>query len=66
MLDQEAVGGAIVGVRLGLTDHSKDNAKLFSFSLDAEDMGRIQEVTKKSRDLRTAFGDCGGEYRRHA
>ena len=66
VLQQEAVGGAIVGIRLGYSDHVKDNLRLFSFALDDEDLERINAVTKKSRDLYAVFGDCGGEYRRRA
>lgn len=66
VLQQKAVGGAIVGVRLGLTDHVQDNRRLFSFVLDDADMEALKAVTKRSRDLRSVFGDCGGEYRRRA
>lgn len=64
VLQQRAVGGVIVGIRLGLSDHVSDNKRLFSFELDAEDMAHIAEVTRRSKDLRSVFGDCGGEYRR--
>jgi len=64
VLDQQAVGGAIVGVRLGLKEHLKDNRKVFSFKLDEQDLAAIKAVQSKSKDLMTAFGDCGGEYRR--
>lgn len=63
MLDQQAVGGAIVGVRLGLKEHIADNKRVFSFSLDAQDLAAIAAVQAKSKDLMTVFGDCGGEYR---
>ena len=63
VLDQEAVGGAIVGVRLGLKEHISDNKKVFSFALDADDIAAITAVQNKSKDLMTVFGDCGGEYR---
>ena len=64
VLDQQAVGGAIVGVRLGLKEHLKDNRKVFSFKLDEQDLAAIKAVQSKSKDLMSAFGDCGGEYRR--
>lgn len=35
-----AVAGAIVGTRLGLTDHSEDNRKVFALKLDDEDRSR--------------------------
>jgi aryl-alcohol dehydrogenase-like predicted oxidoreductase len=66
VLDQPAVGGAIVGVRLGMKGgklHLDDNRRVFSFSLDAEDRGAIAAVQAKSKDLIKVFGDCGGEYR---
>lgn len=63
VLDQQAVGGAIVGVRLGLKEHIADNKRVFSFALDKDDVGAIKAVQDKSRDLMTVFGDCGGEYR---
>ena len=63
VLDQQAVGGAIVGVRLGLKEHLEDNKKVFSFKLDNDDISAIAAVQGKSKDLMTVFGDCGGEYR---
>lgn len=63
ILDRPTVAGVIVGVRLGVREHRQENARVFSFSLDAEDHGRIGEVLKKSRDLFRLIGDCGDEYR---
>jgi aryl-alcohol dehydrogenase-like predicted oxidoreductase len=64
VLDQPAVGGAIVGIRLGLKEHLADNKRVFSFRLDDQDLAAIGAVQAKSKDLMNAFGDCGGEYRR--
>ncbi|WGV25659.1 aldo/keto reductase [Halotia branconii] len=64
ILDQPAVGGVIVGARLGVSEHIADNAQVFSFSLDAEDSDRIDAVSRQSRDLYEIIGDCGDEYRR--
>lgn len=64
VLEQPAVAGVIIGARLGISEHKADNARLFSFSLDAEDYGHIAEVTRRSRDLMQVIGDCGDEYRR--
>lgn len=64
ILQRPTVAGVIVGVRLGLTDHREDNARVFSFTLDQEDTESIQMVLAKSRDLYRAIGDCGDEYRR--
>lgn len=38
--DRPAVAGAIVGTRLGLTDHSEDNRRVFALKLDKEDLSR--------------------------
>eukprot|EP00607_Mallomonas_marina_P010737 CAMPEP_0182421776 /NCGR_PEP_ID=MMETSP1167-20130531/7268_1 /TAXON_ID=2988 /ORGANISM="Mallomonas Sp, Strain CCMP3275" /LENGTH=323 /DNA_ID=CAMNT_0024599247 /DNA_START=378 /DNA_END=1349 /DNA_ORIENTATION=+ len=64
VLDQPAVGGAIVGARLGLRSHVEDNKKIFSFALDETDRAVIETVRKKGNNLMNVFGDCGGEYRR--
>jgi aryl-alcohol dehydrogenase-like predicted oxidoreductase len=64
ILDQQAVAGVIIGVRLGVNDHFQDNQRVFSLSLDSDDGKRIKEVTAKSNDLFRAIGDCGDEYRR--
>ncbi len=64
ILDRPAVAGVIVGVRLGVTHHRADNARVFDFALDAEDHDRIAPVLDKSRDLYRLIGDCGDEYRR--
>jgi aryl-alcohol dehydrogenase-like predicted oxidoreductase len=64
ILDRPAVAGVIVGVRLGMSEHRADNARVFDLSLDAEDNACIQTVLAKSRDLYRLIGDCGDEYRR--
>ncbi|WP_413199708.1 aldo/keto reductase [Nostoc piscinale] len=64
ILDKPAVGGVIVGARLGVSEHIENNAKVFSFSLNQEDCDRIEQVSQKSRDLYKIIGDCGDEYRR--
>ena len=63
VLDRPAVAGVIIGTRLGLSEHRQDNARVFSFSLDKEDMEKIGAVTARSRDLYELIGDCGDEYR---
>ncbi|HEY9799190.1 MAG TPA: aldo/keto reductase [Leptolyngbyaceae cyanobacterium] len=63
ILDKPTVGGVIVGARLGVSEHIEDNAKVFSFSLDAEDSDRINTISSQSRDLYQVIGDCGDEYR---
>lgn len=64
ILDRPAVGGVIVGARLGISEHIQDNAKVFSFNLDADDLNQIEAVCSQSRDLFARIGDCGDEYRR--
>ncbi|KAK8641365.1 hypothetical protein V6N13_010774 [Hibiscus sabdariffa] len=64
ILDQTAVAGSMVGVRLGLSDHIQDTNAIFSLVLDEEDVGSIQEVSKRGKDLLRVIGDCGDEYRR--
>jgi len=63
ILDRPAVGGVIVGARLGVAEHLADNARVFDLHLDAEDRDRIEAVTRESRDLYQLIGDCGDEYR---
>ncbi|CAI0559577.1 unnamed protein product [Linum tenue] len=64
ILDQPAVAGSMVGVRLGLSEHVKDSNAVFALELDEEDVNSILEVSKKGRDLMEVIGDCGDEYRR--
>ncbi len=64
VLDRPAVAGVIVGARLGVAEHISDNARVFSFNLDDEDLGSIESVLVQSRDLYRIIGDCGDEYRR--
>jgi aryl-alcohol dehydrogenase-like predicted oxidoreductase len=63
ILDRPAVAGAIVGARLGVTDHIADNSRVFGFALEAGDVAAIDQVLAKSRDLMQLIGDCGDEYR---
>ena len=64
ILGRPKVAGVIIGVRLGVTDHRTDNARVFDLTLDTEDQDRIESVLNKSRDLYRLIGDCGAEYRR--
>ncbi len=63
ILDRPAVAGVIVGTRLGVAQHIDDNARVFGFALDGEDLASIAGVLEKSRDLMKVIGDCGDEYR---
>ncbi|XP_015950237.1 flagellar radial spoke protein 5 isoform X1 [Arachis duranensis] len=64
ILDQPAVGGSMVGVRLGLSDHVEDCNAIFSLVLDEDDVNSIREASAKGKDLLKVIGDCGDEYRR--
>ena len=61
ILDQPAVGGIIVGARLGISEHREDNLQLFRFSLTEGDHAEMDEAVAR---LRLIPGDCGDEYRR--
>ncbi|KAL5763796.1 hypothetical protein ACOSP7_016158 [Xanthoceras sorbifolium] len=63
ILDQPAVAGSMVGVRLGLSEHIKDTNAILSLALDEDDVNRIQAISKKGKDLLRVIGDCGDEYR---
>jgi aryl-alcohol dehydrogenase-like predicted oxidoreductase len=64
VLDRPAVGGVIVGARLGIAEHIADTARVFTFQLDDADLEQIETVLANSRDLYRIIGDCGDEYRR--
>jgi aryl-alcohol dehydrogenase-like predicted oxidoreductase len=63
VIEQPIVAGAIVGARLGVSQHITDNQRVFEFALDDDDLSQIQAVCGRSNDLLTAIGDCGDEYR---
>jgi aryl-alcohol dehydrogenase-like predicted oxidoreductase len=63
VLERPAVAGVIVGTRLGISEHIADNQRVFNFALDEADYAELEGVLVKSRDLMTAIGDCGDEYR---
>jgi aryl-alcohol dehydrogenase-like predicted oxidoreductase len=63
ILDRPIVAGAIIGSRLGLSDHISQNTKTFSLKLENDDYEKIKSVTSKANDLFASIGDCGGEYR---
>jgi aryl-alcohol dehydrogenase-like predicted oxidoreductase len=63
ILDRPAVGGVIIGARLGIAEHIAYNARVFTLVLDAEDEAGLVPVLGRSRDLMRIIGDCGDEYR---
>jgi len=63
VLENPVVAGAILGVRLGISEHIEENLRVFNFSLDQEDYDSLNRVGSKSRNLLKIIGDCGDEYR---
>ena len=63
ILNQEAVGGVIVGQRAGLSEHSDDNLRALTLELTDQDRNEINIILKKGNDLLSIIGDCGDEYR---
>jgi enamine deaminase RidA (YjgF/YER057c/UK114 family) len=61
VLDHPAVAAVIVGARITEREHRADNARLFSFALDAEDRARLDAAFAATTPIP---GDCGDEYRR--
>jgi len=61
MLEQEAVGGIIIGARLGKSIRIADNLRLFSFALTQKDQEKIRAVLNT---LNPIPGNCGDEYRK--
>ncbi|BBN16806.1 hypothetical protein MPTK1_7g09440 [Marchantia polymorpha subsp. ruderalis] len=63
ILDQPCVGGSMIGVRLGLSEHLRDSQAIFNIRLDDDDRQSIGRVTSKGKNLMNVIGDCGDEYR---
>ena len=61
ILEQPAVGGIIIGARLGKSEHIRDNLSLFQFSLDDSS---VSEIGNALAELLPIPGDCGDEYRK--
>ncbi len=61
ILEQPAVGGVIIGARIGASAHIEDNARLFSFALSRQDR---EEIDAAAATLAPIPGDCGDEYRK--
>jgi aryl-alcohol dehydrogenase-like predicted oxidoreductase/enamine deaminase RidA (YjgF/YER057c/UK114 family) len=61
ILDDPAVGGIIIGARLGENDHRDDNLALFSLSFSDHDRAEIDAAVEELDDVP---GDCGDEYRK--
>ena len=61
ILEQPAVGGVIIGARLGQSAHVEDNLRLFQFSLDT---AAREAIASALAGLSPIPGDCGDEYRK--
>ena len=61
VLDRPAVGGVIVGARLGERNHIDDTLRVFDFDLD--DASR-EEIDEAVSGMTPIPGDCGDEYRK--
>lgn len=61
VLDQPAVGGVVIGARLGRSEHVEDTLRLFRGSLDT---GSRSAIDKALAVLEPIPGDCGDEYRK--
>jgi aryl-alcohol dehydrogenase-like predicted oxidoreductase/enamine deaminase RidA (YjgF/YER057c/UK114 family) len=61
VLDHDAVAAAIIGARLGESEHRADNLKVFDIALDAEDGAMLDGAFAGMRPIP---GDCGDEYRK--
>jgi aryl-alcohol dehydrogenase-like predicted oxidoreductase/enamine deaminase RidA (YjgF/YER057c/UK114 family) len=61
ILERPAVAGIIVGARLGLREHIRENVRSFGFTLEAADRDHLEAA---SAALLPVPGDCGDEYRK--
>mmetsp|Transcript_14627 Transcript_14627/g.23178 ORF Transcript_14627/g.23178 Transcript_14627/m.23178 type:complete len:432 (-) Transcript_14627:123-1418(-) len=62
ILDQDQVGGVIIGARLSRAQHISENLNALNLSLSEEDYKEINSVLNQGKMLP---GDCGDEYRRY-
>lgn len=61
VLEAPAVGGVVIGARLGRSQHVEDTVRLFDFELDETSRAEIAEAQAA---LHSIPGDCGDEYRK--
>jgi aryl-alcohol dehydrogenase-like predicted oxidoreductase/enamine deaminase RidA (YjgF/YER057c/UK114 family) len=61
VLEQPAVGAIIVGARLGVAEHLRENLRVFDFALDEHDRAELDAAGAR---LRPIPGDVGDEYRK--
>jgi len=65
VLDHPEVGSVIVGTRLGVSNNSESNLKVFSFKLDETDNRQLELIAlgARTKTVYEKLGDCGHEYR---
>ncbi|KAF5594334.1 hypothetical protein FPANT_4885 [Fusarium pseudoanthophilum] len=65
VLDFPYVGAVIIGARVGMSEHTSDNATTLGWRLDDQDRRLIEEVLERSNraEMFETMGDCGNEYR---
>ncbi len=61
ILEQQGVGGVIIGARPGKSEHIASNLKVLDNTLTAEETTKIETILNK---LNPIPGDCGDEYRK--
>ncbi|AMQ56260.1 aldo/keto reductase [Algoriphagus sanaruensis] len=61
IMTRPAVGGVIIGARLGQSEHIKETQQLFEIDLDEKDLSQIGDSLAS---LNPIPGDCGDEYRK--
>lgn len=61
IMQKSSVGGVIIGVRPGVSNHLEETLKLNSFMLEPTDISKIEVVLKTFSPIP---GDCGDEYRK--
>ncbi|KAF5678542.1 priB-like protein [Fusarium denticulatum] len=65
VLDFSYVGAVIIGARIGMSEHTSDNATTLGWRLDDDDRRLIEDVLGQSNrsEMFETMGDCGNEYR---
>lgn len=59
--EQPAVGGVIIGARMGVSEHILENKKVLDIQLSEAELAQIKSVLAKGQSIP---GDCGDEYRK--
>jgi len=61
ILEQQGVGGVIIGARPGKSEHINSNLKILDTALTAAEIAKIETILNQ---LNPIPGDCGDEYRK--